>query len=241
MLSHRTEPLIFLEKNQKKENFGNSVPETLQKEEENTKNTKEDLVTPINLIKEKSIYVEDGKVKFEESKELNDKISKLSSVIEENRLIRINNAFAEADKNILETLRLNWPTINEYSFTEKYSKVCSYLNDGVLKVASNNYIIVSVKYSSILKNALINISKIEELLEDAMKHHYKIAFILEDEWKDLKQKYIQDLKNGIKYEIQQEKNLDDEKISDESSKNLDSNEMLDEAKDLFGDELIELK
>ena len=74
-----------------------------------------------------------------------------------------------------------------------------------------------------------------------MKHHYKIAFILEDEWKDLKQKYIQDLKNGIKYEIQQEKNLDDEKISDESSKNLDSNEMLDEAKDLFGDELIELK
>ena len=59
--------------------------------------------------------------------------------------------------------------------------------------------------------------------------------------KDLKQKYIQDLKNGIKYEIQQEKNLDDEKISDESSKNLDSNEMLDEAKDLFGDELIELK
>lgn len=233
--------LKILEKNQKKENFGNSVPETLQKEEENTKNTKEDLVTPINLIKEKSIYVEDGKVKFEESKELNDKISKLSSVIEENRLIRINNAFAEADKNILETLRLNWPTINEYSFTEKYSKVCSYLNDGVLKVASNNYIIVSVKYSSILKNALINISKIEELLEDAMKHHYKIAFILEDEWKDLKQKYIQDLKNGIKYEIQQEKNLDDEKISDESSKNLDSNEMLDEAKDLFGDELIELK
>ncbi len=203
-------------------------------------NKEEEIAKPINLIKEKSIYVEDGKIKFEEAKEIKEKITKLTEQIEKNRKIRINNTFATADKNILETMKINWNLINNYSIDKKYASVCSYLIDGNLKVAGNDYIIVSLLYSSLLKNALVNIEKIEELLEKVMNHHYKIAFILEDEWIKLKEEYIENLKSGKKYELQEEENID---YNNEENKLIskEKSEIVQEAEDLFGNDIIEIK
>lgn len=218
---------------------------TIKEQEIKTELKKEDdiseIAKPINLIKEKAIYVEDGMIKFEESKEIEEKITKMTTQIEENRKIRINNAFATADKNILENLKLNWVRINDYAFTKEYSSISSYLIDGSIKVAGDEYIIISVAYSSVLRNALINLEKIEELLELSMEKHYKIAFILEEEWMKLKEQYINDLKNGKKYELQQEKNLVNDKNENQDLLQTEKSAIVKEAEDLFGDELIEIK
>lgn len=183
--------------------------------------------------------MEDGKIKFEESKEIENKITKLTEQIEKNRQIRINNAFATADKNILETLKLNWAMISNYSFDKEYSSVCSYLIDGSVKVAGLDYVIISVQYSSLLKNALVNIKKIEELFEKVMDHHYNIAFILEEEWNKLKQVYIENIKKGNKYELQEEQNIDyNNDINDIVSKKSD---IAQDAENLFGNDVVEIK
>ena len=212
------------------------------KKEENPviSETKEELVTPINLIKEKQVYVEDGMIKFEEAKEIEEKINKLTEKIENNRQIRINNTFATADKNILETLKLNWGQISNYSFDNNYSQVCSYLIDGSIKVAGNDYVTISVLYSSVLKNALINIEKIEELFEIVMNHHYNIAFILEEEWSKLKEKYINDIKKGIKYELKTEQDID---YNEDTNKLeiAEKSDIVKTAEDLFGNDCLEIK
>ena len=213
----------------------------VKKEEKNVKSeTNEELVKPINLIKEKQVYVEDGMIKFEEAKEIEEKINKLTERIENNRKIRINNTFATADKNILETLKLNWGQINNYSFDNNYSQVCSYLIDGSIKVAGNDYVIISVLYSSVLKNALINIEKIEELFEKVMNHHYNIAFILEEEWSKLKEKYIDDIKKGIKYELKTEQDID---YNEDTNKLeiAEKSDIVKTAEDLFGNDCLEIK
>ena len=211
-----------------------------QEQELEKDQVKEELVKPISLIKEKQVYVEDGMIKFEEAKEIEEKINMLTEKIENNRQIRINNAFATADKNILETLKMNWNAINNYSFDNNYSQVCSYLIDGSIKVAGANNIIISVQYSSILKNALVNIEKIEELFELVMNHHYNIAFILEEEWSKLKQKYIQDIKNGIKYELKKEQDID---YNEDTNKleNIEKSDIVKTAEDLFGNDCLEIK
>ena len=211
-----------------------------QEQELEKDQVKEKLVKPISLIKEKQVYVEDGMIKFEEAKEIEEKINKLTEKIENNRQIRINNAFATADKNILETLKMNWNAINNYSFDNNYSQVCSYLIDGSIKVAGANNIIISVQYSSILKNALVNIEKIEELFELVMNHHYNIAFILEEEWNKLKEKYIQDIKNGIKYELKKEQDID---CNEDTNKleNIEKSDIVKTAEDLFGNDCLEIK
>ncbi len=230
--------------NEEKSNLNDAVNDnkTSLKEKKEQEEVEKDteIAKPINLIKEKNIYVEDGKIKFEEAKEIEEKINKLTEQIEKNRKIRINNTFATADKNILETLKLNWNLISNYSIDKNYSSVCSYLIDGKLKAAGKDYIIVSLLYSSLLKNALVNIEKIEKLLEKVMNHHYNIAFILEEEWSNLKEEYIENIKMGQKYELKEESNID----YNNDTNNLfvtEKSDIVKEAEDLFGNDIIEIK
>ena len=219
-----------------------AITKPIVKQQENSKNqdVEEEIVKPINLIKEKQVYVEDGIIKFEEAKEIEEKINKLTEKLEKNRKIRINNTFATADKNILETLKSNWNKINDYSFDDNYQQICSYLIDGNLKVAGENYAIISVRYSSILKNALVNLEKIEELFEKVMRHQYNIAFILEEEWDKLREKYILDLKKGIKYELKTEQDID---YNNDTSKfeTVEKSDIVKTAEDLFGNDCLEIK
>ncbi len=171
------------------------------------------------------------------------KVSKLSTMIEENRKIKINNTFATADKNILEDLKIRWINISEYLYNKEFSSIVSYLLDGNLRVAGEKNVIISVAYSSILENALVNLEKIELLLDLVTKKHYSIAFILDSEWEDLKNKYINDKKSGNIYKYQEEIKIDYDSIKEELKeiKQVADSKMVKEAVSLFGNDIVEIK
>ena len=123
---------------------------------------------------------------------------------------------------------------------KEFSAVVSYLLDGTIRVAGTKDIIISVAYSSILENALINIEKIETLLNIVSKNYYRIAFILDTEWEELKNKYINDIHAGIKYQFKEENKINYEELK-EQNKNIEESEIVKEAVSLFGDDIIEIK
>ena len=171
-------------------------------------------------------------------------VDKREAVAEDSYLskekIIINNAFALANKSLLEDLKLKWVDLSNYLHNKEFSNVVSYLLDGTLRVAGDKDLIISVMYDSVVTNALLTLDKIELLFNVVSGKHYNIAFITDDDWKTLKREFIENKKNGKKYEyilINDEKNGI---ISDSESLIRESESVVD-AISLFGDDIVEVK
>lgn len=201
------------------------------------KKNNSDLVDEKNYSQNENILSNDNAIDGDIKKEAIEESENNELIDEKNRHIRINNAFALADKEMLSDLKIRWINFSDYLHNKEFASIVSFLLDGTLRVASNKYIIISVRYDSILENALKNIEKIETLFNIVCSKNCKIAFILDDEWLLLRNKYVEDKNNGIKYEIKPEikpteakTKLDKESLS----------EAVNEAISLFGDDLVEI-
>ena len=188
------------------------------------------------IVENKAVIEEVEQSKEEILKETNDEIIDNEKIKEKNRQIRINNTFASANKEILSDLKIRWINFSDYLHNKEFANVVSYLLDGTLRVASDKYIIVSVRYDSILENAQKNIDKIETLFNIVCGKNCKIAFILDDEWKSLRDSYVKNKNNGITYEIKTELEL----IKESNINKDDLSEAVSEAISLFGNDLVEI-
>ena len=74
------------------------------------------------------------------------------------------------------------------------------------------------------------IDKIEQLLYEVFNNKYKVMFLLDDEWKYEKEKYISNLKNGIKYTY-----VAEEKIEEKNDK---KDEDIEAIISILGDEIV---
>ena len=195
-------------------------------------------VVPSNTLNN----VEDNKkedVIVNEKEESNSNVTdKINEIFEKNRKIRINNALATANKNILEDLKVRWINFSDYLHNKEFASVVSYLIDGNLRVAGDNYVIISVKYDSILENAIKNMEKIEFLFNLVSGKMYKIAFVLDSEWNNIKQTYVNDRKNGVTYQLQDELEQINDIIKEDPD---DISEVAEDAISLFGNDLVEIK
>lgn len=156
------------------------------------------------------------------------------------RNIIINNAFATADKHLLEKLKLLWTKLNDYLFNKEFGNVVSYLLDGTLRVAGKGDVIISVMDDSFVNNAYENLSKLSSLFAIMSGDSYNLSFITDEEWKKLKNKYVSDIKNGKKYEYIDYKDMKSDIINKDDSQK-DYSDAVNDAKMLFGDELVEIK
>ena len=159
-----------------------------------------------------------------------------------NKEVRVNNAFALADKSLLNDLKIKWVLFSENVSNPEDSLFVSYLLDSTLRVAGKYELILSVKYDSILKNVDNNISGIESVFNSIMNTNYKLAFINDSDWDKLKNEYIKNIQNGIVYSyVNEENDNDNVNVSlnrDASFNNNDSNIL---ATSLFGKDIVELK
>lgn len=199
--------------------------------------TKEKIVPK---IEEKECISKPKKVNKAKVSEIdNELVAKNKKMLLENRNIRVNNAFATANKEILSNLRKKWNLFSNYLNNSDYSCVVSYLLDGVLRVAGDEYLIISVKYDSILENAFKCLDKVEELCDLVMNKKYKITFVSDENWDKLKLKYISDHKNGIKYNLMEENKIDYDIINGTDEEEV--SEVVEDAISLFGEDLVEVK
>ena len=189
------------------------------------------------ILKEKSTSKSDFEAaREEEIKEENisrEIISKKESNYSEEEVeLRINNALALASKNVLKDIKNKWNVIDEYIYEDDYSMAAGILKDCNVVVASPEYVIIENKYDSGADRINENASDIEKLFEKAFDIKVFVVGISSSEWEKRKNKYISDIKNGIKYTVKERK-------VDENTKK--EKTPVDELIDLVGDSLIEYK
>ena len=215
----------------------------------------ENLLKNIEIVdnEEKAVKKEElqEKPKEKQKEDINNNVEKENEIeanksneqIFEINKIRINNALALANKNLLEDLKICWVNLSDYLYNKEFGSVVSFLIDGNVRVVGEKDVIISFKYDSTLENALLNISKIESLIYLIVNKNYKVSVVLDDEWEQIKNKFILDKKNGITYtykeEIVLEKTQENEKY--DKIENTEVPESLKYAVDLFGQDFVEIQ
>ena len=115
--------------------------------------------------------------------------------------VRINNAFALANKQVLNHEIDNLKLLNDYTFDQKIGYLVCELLNSKFRVASDDIIVLSYEYESIVQQNLLHLEQMEEVYSDITHSSKKFAIISDLEWDKLKKEYIQHLKEGNHYEV----------------------------------------
>ena len=115
--------------------------------------------------------------------------------------VRINNAFALANKQVLNHEIDNLKLLNDYTFDQKIGYLVCELLNSKFRVASEDIIVLSYEYESIVQQNLLHLEQMEEVYSDITHSSKKFAIISDLEWDKLKKEYIQHLKEGNHYEV----------------------------------------
>lgn len=144
--------------------------------------------------------------------------------------IRINNCFFNVKKEYLTKAKEKIKKIIEENSENSF--LLSMLVDCEVVAASDNIYIISSSLDSIVNLININHKLIEQKLENI-----KIVGLTELEWQQEKNNYINNIKNGIKYKMIDEKEDKKEIVE----KNIVSDSIEDIAKQLFSSSKIEVE
>lgn len=218
----------------------------------NTENTKFTLQNENKTIKSKLLVKEEqiqSNIKENEQQEINSKCTNeevhdniIKESVETKKIdnvqdlikIRINNTFATCNKQSLTNLKNKWKNINEYAVSTIYGIAPGILMDGELVVASESNIIVVYPYTSMSERANNNISTIEKLLTKVFDKEYIFIALDQNTWNKTKKEYINNIKNKVEYIYYQE-DVDYNNLFES-----ESNEIVDQAVDIFGEDLVQV-
>ena len=152
--------------------------------------------------------------------------------------IVINNAFALANKELKNSIVNKWRGFSDYVHNKEFSSIVSYFLDSTVCVVGEKDIIIAADFESVVDNACRNLTKLELLFNLVMGKFYNLAFVLTDEWNVLRDKYVSDVKSGKKYNYIEPNVENDDIIVNETS---DLPDVVSEANDIFGDDIVEIK
>ena len=155
-----------------------------------------------------------------------------SSISDEQVEIRVNNSLALASKSVLEEFKLRWNSLDDYIDDEEFSVVSGLLKDSNIVVGASQYVILSCNYPSTASRINSNLEVTEKLLEKLFGNRVYAVAVDNDKWKVIKNKYIDDLKKGIKYNVKEIEN---------NANNKREKSSIDDLIDLVGDSIIEYK
>ena len=156
------------------------------------------------------------------------KSSKVVKNIDEIIRIRVNNTLAKANKQVLNSEIEKMKMLNDYTFDQEIGYIVCSLLDANVRAASEESVILSYEYDSVVKQNLLELDKITYIYEKITGSDKKLAFITHDEWEREKQKYIQNLKEGIQYQVM----IEPVEVYEESVKD---DIIINNAVELFGD------
>lgn len=127
-----------------------------------------------------------------------------SSFISDLKNIRINNALAEANKNILIELKNKVSLLMEYMFDDNYGSLVLNLQDSDLRVASSTNVIISVGEESTVSILNERVYLLDELFSKVFSSPYKCIVVSNNEWNDIKKEYVNSIKNNKAYSLMEE-------------------------------------
>ena len=142
--------------------------------------------------------------------------------------VRVNNTLASANKELLKKEKEKFELLKDFTFDQEIGYIVCSILDSKLRAVSSENIIISYEYDSNVKQHLTNLDKIIEVYNKITNSNKNIAIISDEKWEKVKNDYISNLKNNIKYEIKQEPEV----IFEELKKN---GIITSSAVELFGD------
>lgn len=146
--------------------------------------------------------------------------------------IRINNALATADINIKKQIISKWENLSGSFMDEKYGKVAQLLSDTTPMVVGTEYMILTCLSSGLIDNIYYNLAQTEDFLNNITGSNAKIVVILDNEFNIIKNKYIEDKKNNIIYQVQKES---------EPLISVMEDNLINKALNIFGSEYVEIE
>lgn len=152
------------------------------------------------------------------------------SINESNKLIRINNSMATANISYKKELILVWENLKRYFMDEKYGKIAQLLSDTKPMVVGSEYAILTTVSDGYIDNIYSNLIVVEEFIKNIYRK-LSIVIVSDTEFLTIKNKYIEDKKNNIVYQVQKECG----KLIEENSN------LINQAIDVFGTDLIEFE
>ena len=180
-----------------------------------------------------TIIDENNALKNNAKNEKNCKNSQISSKIHVNlpiKDIRINNSMATANINYKRELQLVWKNLNKHFIDDEFSKVAQLLSDTTPMVVGSNYAILTTDYDGLIENIYNNLDLVEKFI-DTIYRHLSIVIITNNEFEKIKNKYVEDKKNNIVYEIKEE--YDKLVYSDDN--------LINKAISVFGSDIVEIE
>ena len=141
--------------------------------------------------------------------------------------VRINNCFVNPQKDILNDIKTKWSNFIE-NITN--NQILSLIVDAFPVAASNKIIMLSVNSTGTAELINLDTKKIEKEIQKYYNKEYQIVALTKEEWDNYRNKYILDIKKGIKYNYMDE--------PEESSVILEDVE--DFAKNIFKEDKIEI-
>ena len=152
------------------------------------------------------------------------------NINKEVRDIRINNSMAEANIHYKKEMSKIWDNLNRYFMDEKYGKVSQLLSDTIPMVVGSDYAILQSDSEGITENIYINLNITEEFLKEIYRN-IKIVIVTGEEFESIKNKYIEDKKNKIIYQIKEECG----RLVEEE------NNLIEKAINVFGNDIVEIE
>ena len=151
-------------------------------------NTVEQVITPLDNSSTIDVKVEKEEVYLtnkQKEKEEGINVSEFDSF----RNIRINNALARFDKNILINLRNELYKVEDYLLDANYSNFASMIIDSQLKATSDEYLVFVFKTSNLSFEFNRNIIVIQELLNKIFNKSYKVISTDDISWEIIKEEF----------------------------------------------------
>lgn len=120
---------------------------------------------------------------------------------------RVHNTLALANKELLKEEIKLFELLKDYTFDQEIGYLVCSLLDSKVRAVSNDSVILSYEYDSNVKQNLNLLDKITEVYQKITKSEKNIAIVSDDEWDRVKNEYIFNLKNKVKYEVVEEPEL----------------------------------
>lgn len=128
---------------------------------------------------------------------------KLIKKVEIDKKTRINNCFAEATKDNKEKTTTFWKNFIDYVKVENLP-LYSLLEKSIVEVSSEKYVIISIIDEDSVSLLDGKIKECEKEFNKLSKMNLKICFLTKEDWAEEKEKYKNNHKNGVKYEMKEE-------------------------------------
>ena len=153
----------------------------------------------------------------------------------EDKKILINNTIVLASAKLKKEISEKFIDLDKYLIDKKYKVAATILKDATIAAVSNDHMLLTYKYVSMVEDNDKSINKITKLVNEITKSNYKVVAISIDEWKEMRPYYVE-LKKSGKIEL-----LNEPVINESNNNGLNIDNEFDEVINAFGSELIEME